>query len=155
MVLSIVFMIVICAVGVLFMYKAVSGRLKSNKAKSWPTVPGRVLTSEVIEDRFRNATGKASIAYVPDVTFEYNVNGTSYTSKNVIFGETTYDYLTASRICEKYAVDTTPPVYYNPERPSEAVLAPWSTEGARSFIPGIFFIVAGLLVGLFGILFPS
>ena len=45
------------------------------------------------------------------------------------------------------------PVYIRPA--AEAVLAPWSTEGARSFIPGIFFIVSGLLVGLFGILFPS
>jgi len=152
MVLSIVFMIVICAVGVLFMYKAVSGRLKSNKAKSWPTVPGRVLTSEVIEDRFRNATGKASIAYVPDVTFEYNVNGTSYTSKNVIFGETTYDYLTASRICEKYAVAK---VYYNPANPQDAVLLPQATEGLRSLIPGTFFIVTGIAIGVMGFLFPN
>lgn len=155
MVLSIIFMIGICAVGVLFMYKAVNGRLKSKKARTWPTVIGRVLSSEVQEDRFRNATGKASIAFVPDISYEYNVNGTPYTSKDVIFGEKTYDYVTASRICDKYAVDTTPEVYYNPERPSEAVLAPWSTEGARSFVPGVFFIFAGLIVGLFGILFPS
>lgn len=155
MFLPIIFMVAIVGVGVFLVYKAAIGRIKSKKAQSWPTVKGRVVTSEVVEDRFRNATGKASIAFVPAIAYEYNVNGTHYSSKSVIFGATTYDYITASRICEKFAAETTPEVYYNPARPSEAVLAPWSVEGARSYIPGIFFIISGLLVGLFGILFPS
>jgi hypothetical protein len=46
-------------------------------------------------------------------------------------------------------------VYYNPDKPVECVLVPKTNEGQRSFIPGIFFIVSGLLIGLFAILFPS
>jgi len=155
MLLSIVFMIALIAVGVAFMYTAISGRLKSKSAQHWPTVKGKVLSSEAVEDRFRSATGKATIAYVPDVSYEYVVMGQPFTGKNVIFGEKAYDYITASRICEKFAVGSTPDVYYNPNKPAESVLVPKINEGQRSFIPGIFFICSGLLIGLFAILFPS
>jgi len=114
-----------------------------------------VLTSEVVEDRYRDPTGNATIAFVPKVVYEYNVEGQVYTSRNIIFGQTNYDYIIASRICEKYAIESTPDVYYNPAKPAESVLVPRSTEGMRSLVPGIFFIVAGILVGLFAILFPE
>ena len=155
MLLSILFMLALIAVGVLFMYRAVSGRLKSKKAQQWPTVTGRVLSSEVVEDRLRSATGKATIAFIPDISYEYIVNGQAHTGNSVIFGETVYDYISASRICEKFAVDTEPRVYYNPERTDESVLLPQATEGLRSLIPGIFFIVSGILIGVMGIVFPN
>jgi hypothetical protein len=155
MAVSIAFMLGLIAVGVLFMRNAVGGRLKSKQAQAWPTVQGRVVTSEVVEDRYRDPTGKATIAFVPNVVYEYNVNGQTYNSRNVIFWQTNYDYLVASRICEKFTVDATPDVYYNPAKPTESVLVPKSTEGMRSLVPGIFFIVAGILVGLFAILFPE
>ena len=155
MVLSMVFMFGLIAIGVVFLYKGVAGRLKSKKAQSWPHVKGKVLSSEVTEDRYLNPTGKATIAYTPDVVYEYNVSGQKYTGKNIVFGQTNYDYIVASRISEKFAADTTPLVYYNPANPSESVLVPKSTEGLRSLVPGIYFIVSGLLVGLLAILFPA
>lgn len=155
MLLSILFMLALIAIGILFMYRAVSGRLKSKKALSWPVVKGRVTSSEVLEDRLRSATGKATIAYVPDISYDYTVNGTIYTGSAVILGATTYDYITASRICEKFSVESEPNVYYNPTDPQDSVLLPQATEGLRSLVPGIFFIVSGILIGLFGILFPN
>jgi len=155
MLLSILFMLALIAVGVLFMYRAVSGRIRSKNAQTWPMVMGRVLSSEVMEDRLRSATGKATIAFIPDVSYEYIVNGQAHTGKSVIFGETVYDYISASRICEKFAVDTEPKVYYNPARPEESVLLPQATEGLRSLVPGIFFIVSGILIGVMGFVFPN
>jgi hypothetical protein len=155
MALSIAFMIGLIAIGVLMMHKALAGRMKSKQAQSWPTVKGRVIASEVVEDRYRDPMGQATIAFIPSVVYEYNVEGQPYTGKNVIFGQTNYDYIVASRICDKFAVDSTPEVYYNPLNPSESVLVPKSTEGMRSLVPGIFFIISGIIVGLFGILFPS
>lgn len=152
---SIVFMLGFILLGCVFMFRAVSGRLKSKKAQSWPVVKGRVVSSEVEEDRFRSATGKATIAFVPDISYEYQVNGKSYTSRTVIFGATTYDYLTASRICEKFSVGSEPKVYFNPANPQDAVLLPQATEGLRSLIPGTFFIVTGIAIGVMGFLFPN
>lgn len=155
MLLSILFMLGFILLGVVFMYRAVGGRLKAKKAQSWPIVSGRVVSSEVVEDRLRSATGKATIAYVPDISYEYTVNGTRYTSSTVIFGVKTYDYITASRICEKFSVESEASVYYNPADAQDSVLLPQATEGLRSVIPGIFFIVTGMLIGVMGILFPN
>jgi len=155
MLLSIIFMLGFILLGGVFMYGAINGRLKSKKAQSWPVVNGRVISSEVEEDRYRSTTGKATISYVPDISYEYNVNGKDYTGKTVIFGTTTYDYLTASRISEKFAPESTPRVYYNPANPQDSVLLPQATEGMRSLIPGIFFIVTGIIIGMMGFLFPT
>lgn len=155
MLLSILFMLGLIVLGVVFMYRAVSGRVKAKKALEWPTVKGKVLSSEVEEDRLRNATGKAIIAFVPEISYEYVVNGKTYTNDVVILGDTTYDYITAARICEKFAVESEPIVHYNPDDAQDSVLLPQATEGMRSVIPGIFFIVSGILIGLFAVLFPN
>lgn len=155
MLLSILFMLGFVALGVVIMYGAVRGRVRSKQALSWPQVKGKVVSSEAVEDRFRSATGKATIAFVPDITYEYNVNGTNYTGSAVIFGATTYDYITASRICDKFTVDSEPKVYYDPANPQDSVLLPQATEGLRSLIPGIFFIITGIIIGVMGFLYPN
>jgi hypothetical protein len=109
----------------------------------------------VLEDRFRNPTGKATIAFVPAVEYEYNVNGTSHTGSRVSFGSTNYDYIIASKICEKFAAGSTPDIFYNPADPGESVLAPKSIEGVRSVIPGVFLIITGILIGLVAIFLPG
>lgn len=155
MIRTILFVLGFIAVGVVFGYKAVSGRIRSKAAQNWPTVKGKVLTSEVMEDRFRNATGKASIAFVPEITYTYTVDGREYNGDTVIFGEITYDYITAARICEKFAVESEPNVYYDPAKPEESVLLPKATEGLRSLIPGIFFLAVGVVILVFALVFPK
>lgn len=153
--LTILFSLAFILLGAFFLYRSISARLMTKKAQDWPIVQGKVLASEVVEDRFRNPTGKATIAFVPQVSYQYNVNGVSYTSSRIAFGSTNYDYMIAARICEKFAVDTSPNVYYDPTNPAESVLAPKSTEGLRSIIPSIFFIFTGFIILLFGILFQG
>lgn len=151
----ILFMLGFILIGALFLLNAIKSRLLIRRASNWPSVKGKVLSSEVEEDRFRNPTGKATIAFVPAIEYSYKVNGTAYTGTRVTFGVTNYDYIIASKICDKFAIESTPDVFYNPANPAESVLAPKSTEGQRSVIPGVFFIVTGILVGLVGILLPG
>lgn len=155
MLVQILFTLGFILVGGLFLFRAVKSRLQVKQARSWPSVKGKVTSSEVQEDRFRNPTGKASIAFIPAVEYEYNVSGVSYTGERVTFGSTSYDYIISSKICEKFGAGSTPDVFYNPADPAESVLAPKSTEGVRSMIPGIFLIVTGILIGLVGIFLPG
>ncbi len=152
---SMLFMLGFIAIGIAFGFKAVKGRIQAKAAQTWPKTKGKVLTSEVTEDRFRSVTGKASIAFIPEISYQYLVNGKMYESRTVIFGETTYDYITASNICEKFAVDSEPVIYYNPNKPADSVLLPQVTEGLRSLIPGIFFVVVGIMIGIMAFVFPS
>jgi len=60
----------------------------------------------------------------------------------------------SGRSCEIFTPDSDLNFYYNPANP-DSVLLPQATEGLRLLIPGIFFILASILIGLFRFLFPN
>ena len=68
---SMLFMLGFIAIGIAFGFKAVKGRIQAKAAQTWPKTKGKVLTSEVTEDRFRSVTGKASIAFIPEISYQY------------------------------------------------------------------------------------
>ncbi len=146
MFLKIIIVVGLMLVGANYLYKAISLRVKSKAATQWPVTRGKLLSSEVKEDTLRNVTGKISAAYFCEVQYEYSVNGELLHGSRVTFGNPTYDYVTASRIRDKFAVDTEVNVYYNPTNSHESVLVPFAREAMRSLIPGIFFIASGLLI---------
>lgn len=153
MFLKIIIVVGLILVGVNYLYKAISMRAKSKAAKQWPVAKGKILSSEVKEDTLRNVTGKVSAAYFSSVLYEYKVNGEVLQGNRVTFGNPTYDYVTASRIRDKFAVDSEVNVSYNPANPHECVLVPFAREAMQSFIPGIFFIITGLIVVVVMIIF--
>jgi hypothetical protein len=84
--------------------------------------------------------------YSPAVTYEYDVDGTHYTSNNVLIEESsTSDYSRAQDIVNKYRAGQTCEAFYNPQNPQDAFLV-----RARTFIPYgmILFPMVLLTVGL-------
>lgn len=153
MVIKILILAAVFITGFVFMYQALYMRYKSRVARQWPTVKGKVLSSGVEEDTLRSSMGKASIVFFPAISYEYKVNGQVLKGTRVVFGSPTYDYITAARICERFPVEAIVDVTYNPANPPEAVLVPHSRDAMRSLIPGIFFLVAGVLISIIMILF--
>lgn len=149
----ILFMVVFIGFGAWLLYGALSVRMKAKKAEGWPVAKGRILSSEVLEDRLRSATGTAVIAFLPMVKYQYRVNMQEYSGDRVIFGRKNYDYVTASQICNHFAAGAEADVYYNPENPADSILAPKSREGMRSLIPGTFFVLSGIIVGVISFIF--
>ena len=111
---SILIVIATLGIGFWFLYAAISTRQKSKIAQEWPVARGVVTVSEVVEDRMRSATGKASVSYIPEVRYEYNVNGEKLTGNKIVFGNSSYAYITAAEICEHFPVGAPVDVYYNP-----------------------------------------
>ena len=146
---GIIVFIILNGFGFLLLNQSMKIRRKAKLAKSWPTIQGVVLESEVEESRRRTAVGKASIGYYPAVTYQYNVLGQSYTGDRVTFGDADYDYITASNLLSAFPVDGEVKVYYNPDNPSESVLAPKTLVGVMSRIPGFFLITLGVAIGLY------
>jgi hypothetical protein len=115
---------------------------KAKAAETWPTAPGRVISSEVVEEESRDREGGASTWYNPVVTYTYSAGGRELTSRRLRFG----NYRSASRkkveaALAPYPAGATPAVRYNPENPEECVL-----ETAK---PGPLY----LIMALFGFLF--
>lgn len=132
-------------IGAIFMYKSLKIRVISNKAKLWPTTRGSVTSCEVKEDILRSSTGSIVNVYYVEISYDYQVNGVSFTGNRITFGSPHYDYQTASLIKEHFNAGKEINVYYNQNLPDESVLVPYSRHALRSMIPGIFFLAAGIV----------
>jgi hypothetical protein len=91
----------------------------TSRSSSWPTVPGRVIYSTVRADgRLSQST-----VYTPEVRYLYRVGGRTFEGTHIAFGVyRTTDADLARDVNAQYAVGTTAAVYYNPDKPSMAVL---------------------------------
>jgi hypothetical protein len=153
MVVQILIVAGVIVVGLVYLYLAISMRIKATAAKKWPTVKGRIISCSTEEDAMRTMTGQAAKVYFIDISYEYTVNGTAFTGHHITFGKPHYDYMTATRISEKFHAESERDVYYDPNNPSEALLVPYAREAMPSLIPAIFFIAAGIIVAVIMILY--
>ncbi|MFO8049477.1 MAG: DUF3592 domain-containing protein, partial [Desulfosudaceae bacterium] len=94
--------------------------------------------------------------YRADVSFQYTVNGRSYVSDKVSFGD--YNSSSSSpirKIVSRYPGSATVTVYFDPDDPATAILEPGKLGGLWiPFAVGGMFILVGLL-GVFGKVKPA
>ena len=143
---NIIVAVTIC--GSLFIFDAIFlgiiffTRRKVTQAASWPSTLGTV-TSSRIEMRSSNEGG--STPY-PVVNYSYQVMGQSYPGSKVMPGPDVGGS-GARKVVERYPAGAQVMVYYNPEKPSEALLER-STPG---FIKLLWIILIILDLFLFGL----
>ncbi len=117
----------------------------SRASRSWPTVSGTVLASEV---RHYGITESARRRYYPAVTYRYEVDGRTYSGKRMYFDEVASTESWAAELARKYPVGSTAPVYYDPADPECALLEPrlsgsfnYGCLGFSLIAVGVFFVV--------------
>jgi hypothetical protein len=94
---------------------------------TWPTAAGVVTSSEV--DHSTDAEGGDS--YSPEVDYQYQVDGQTITNNQIKFGENSYSSRRkAEEIAANYPLGQQVTVYYEPERPTNAVLEPGVSAGS-------------------------
>lgn len=129
--------------GGLFLYGGVRNLWIGNASKSWPTVPGKVVSS-IVDSRQRHErsskhrSSRDVTNYYAQVVYEYTVNGKTRSSNDIAFGgySLSKDPSQASGIVDKYPAGSQVVVYYSPAHPSMAVLEPGIRE--NSYIIPIF-----------------
>lgn len=145
--------LIFSGIGFLLLRQAVNARRMGKLAQKWPSTTAIVQESSIEEEPGRNAMGNINVAYRVLVNYEYQVDGKVIQGDRVSFGSPTFDYVSASNVIEQFAVGKEVPVWYNPENHEECVLAPKTTVGMLSRIPGIFLIATGVIIGLVSFLF--
>lgn len=117
-------------------------------ASRWPAVPGKVLSSKVVQRNTGGVGGDEADGEprnFAEVTYEYAVQGRKLSAKRVSIGEDLGNYRVEETIV-KYPEDARVMVFYNPTKHDEAVLERDVPEGAFRFM---FWLIAGLVaVGL-------
>lgn len=122
-----VFPFIFIVVGLILVGFGVYNIYQANASEKWPTTTGEIVSSDVKrhagEASKPNRRGGQSTTYSPDILFEYDIEGETYTSSKVAFGGVSFnDRADAQRIVDNYPVGKQVTVYYNPKAPDIAVL---------------------------------
>ncbi len=116
------------------------------QSKAWPVAKGAVIQSEVVKSTRTTGTGtnrRKVVEHVPIVAYAYNVDRQSYRSSRITFGAS--NKLNARKTVARYPKGKQIKVFYNPQKPDQAVLEP----GADSTL-SIVFIGIGVSLAFMG-----
>ncbi len=159
------FPLVAFVIAILCIVAFARARKRAKASTQWPTVPGTITTSAVIEERIEdkptdddNSPGlkqrqiRYTYRYRVDLRFAYRVGQRDFVGTTWAWGWTPIfgrrDL--AEKITGKYLQDQSVKVYYDPAQPDTAVLEPSNRQGSLApLIFGGVFAVAGALFATF------
>ena len=129
---------------------------KASASNRWPSTNGRILMSDVSSHRSLNSSGTHTTIYEPKIQYEYTADGQRYQSDQLSYsmvGGTSVESW-AENIVDKYPQGSSVQVYYNPSKPSEAVIE-HSSGGLGSVLVLILggvelFLIVLIVLGLTG-----
>ncbi|HQA29700.1 MAG TPA: DUF3592 domain-containing protein [Brevefilum fermentans] len=121
--------------GIFLIIHAQRSKRKALQSQSWPVTKGIITESTIttMEDEEDGTT------YLPVIRYAYEVGGMIYDGKRVVFGGD-IEFNTHQKAAEflvAYPVDQEVSVYYNPEKPHEAVLQQAAHRTAVGLVIGI------------------
>lgn len=97
----------------------------AGEVQNWPSTVGIVQNAWVEAKADDDGT-----SYAPRVAYTYSVNGSSYTSTRITYWSVTHgSHSKAQSIINHYPIHSEVQVYYDPAKPSRAVLDPQRQTG--------------------------
>lgn len=117
------FVLALAAPGLFFIFLYFLQLARAWTAQRWPGVQGTVLASWIEEQTTSNADGSLSYTYAPRVRYRYAVMGVEYRADRISFRLRQHGKRSsAEKVVGRYPGGSRALVYFNPERPGEAVL---------------------------------
>jgi len=85
-------------------------------SKSWPSVPGKVVSCEISTGESSSDSSQSITTYTPKVAYEFVINGETVRSKRIKFGGVprTTNLAKARAIASQYPVGGSVTVFYDP-----------------------------------------
>ena len=135
--------LVLSLVGGMVLFTSLRSRRQAETSQSWQGTRGRITESR-LDTRTTITDGIESTAYQAVVVYAYTVMGQEYTGKQVAFGVHSATRKAASAVLERYPLDRQVTVYYDPQKPGQAVLERVSTSGLLHIVIGLLLIFTGI-----------
>lgn len=147
-----------CLLGAVYAYyHRVKKYNKATERAKFPTVKGTITQSSVktVENTTRNDDGSTdtSISYVPQVSYRYEVNGTTFENNRIAvldqqdFGRKE----SADQYISPYGEGKEIPVYFDPSNPKESFLD--NSISNKKIDGGTWILILALLAGAVYLLF--
>jgi hypothetical protein len=103
-----------------------SGRYSRDMARAsrnWPTVPGKVLASEVLRSLPLTAQNSLDYTYTPTIRYAFEVGGKAYEGDTIQFGLVSgKNPILEEAVLKPYPVGAKVNVHYDPANPKNSVL---------------------------------
>jgi hypothetical protein len=120
---------------------------KANKAATeWSTVQGVVQDSELSIRHARSSSGTSSTQYRPKITFQYQVNGQSFSNDSIGFGDGNMSRKKAEEKLAEYPKGALVMVHYDPEDAAKSVLETKANSFVTNLVVGILTLVVGVVI---------
>jgi hypothetical protein len=118
-----IIVLVLAGLGVVLFAVYIRNLARVRASGSWPAVQGTVTESWIEEDATTEEDGTISRRYAPKVSYRYTVMGMEYQGDRIAFGPgTSGSRSSAEKVLARYPKGGAALVYYNPEKPTDAVL---------------------------------
>ncbi|HDP24786.1 MAG TPA: DUF3592 domain-containing protein [Deltaproteobacteria bacterium] len=122
------------------------------ESRSWPIAEGKIVSSQVVKkvERYTDSNNRRRnrTIYEAQVRYDYKVDGRSLIGSRVTMADSgSSSESRAQKISMSYPAGSPCTVYYNPDKPEEAVLKAGITFATLMFPAiGILFAVIGLAI---------
>jgi hypothetical protein len=129
-------------------------------AAQWPTVTGKVVSSEIVTRIDRTEDGPVT-CFIPLVHYVYDADGVSRDGSVIQPGLENHGYSLEQRAREhvaRYSVGSKVPVRYDPQNPANVVLELGQIGGGSNLLAGILLLlvgIGGVAFTVFSIVTPS
>ncbi|MFL7795005.1 MAG: DUF3592 domain-containing protein [Anaerolineae bacterium] len=145
--MGIVFGLIFAGIGLFMLIRGFIDFRTSKASKEWPSVEGQVVVATV-EMKVDQDEDGSTTNYSPRVVYNYSISGQQYTSDQVVIGARRWHTSQArAEVKLAYRSGQQVTVYYNPEKPAQAVLEAGVTRGAWGTLAiGIVFTIVGAVV---------
>ena len=148
-----IFGLVFLLLGLVFLIVGLVATKRAQTAQLWPSIPGTVDRTDVVQHEDSDSDGFTSVTYEPVVEYSYSVMGQPFTGKRIAFGTNRYDYKKAQEIVTRYPAGSRVNVYYNPDKPKDAVLETVAAGGRLLTILGAVMSVIGVVALIAALIF--
>ena len=130
--------------GSILFYDGLNDIQRALTAQNWPTVTGRIVSSQI------HYTGKHSSNYEPTIHYVYTVNDRVYAGSE-IYPHWFWSRRTTQNALAEFPLGHTVPIHYAPDNPSRAILLPgWGSGIFQGLICGTLMLsIAGILATAF------
>jgi hypothetical protein len=145
--MGIIFGLIFTGAGLFMLVRGLIEFRTSRASSDWPSVEGQVVAA-MVETKVDHDEDGTTTSYSPRITYTYSVSGQQYASDQVVIGARRH-YPSQARAEAKlaYQPGQQVTVYYNPDKPSQAVLEVGATRGAwGTLLIGIVFTILGGVV---------
>jgi hypothetical protein len=148
--LIIIFCLVFVGMGVWMLVKLFRNLAQAKQSEHWLTTSGKVVSSELDSQANTDDEGYSPTTYIARVCFAYEISGVSYQGDciNFNYGMRTSNLRIQQSIVEQYPEGSTVTVYYDPEKPNEAVLERKVNGAFTTILVSAIFILIGIIVAV-------